>query len=90
MAVAAVHRIRAGCERLAFPPAVGRVAGHFAVDHVGGDRQHALGMRRAAIGRVLAELLHEARHEVRSDAVHEVHCCRIAGWALCSHCHLYL
>ena len=72
MAVAAVHRVRARCEGFPLAPAVGRVAGRLAVDHVRRDRQHALRMRCAAIGRVLAELLHEARHEVRRDAVHPV------------------
>ena len=29
-------------------------------------------MRRAPIGRVLTELLHEPRHELRSDPVHPI------------------
>ena len=72
MAVAAAHRVRARCERLPFPPAVGRGAGRLAIDHVRRDGQHALGMRGAAIGGVLAELLHEAGHEVCGDAVHPI------------------
>ena len=42
MAVAAVHRVSARREGFALPPAVGRVAGVLAVDHVRRDRQHAL------------------------------------------------
>ena len=45
MAVAAVHRVGAGPERLALAAAVRRVAGRLAVDHVRRDRQHALGVR---------------------------------------------
>ena len=72
MAVAAVHRVGARTERLALAAAVRRVAGMLAVDHVRRDRQHALGMRRIAIGRMLADLLHEARDEVGRDAVHPI------------------
>ena len=72
MAVAAVHRIGAGPERFPLAAAVGRVAGHFAVDDVRRDRQHALGVSGVAIGRMLADLLHEAGDEVRRDAVHPV------------------
>ena len=72
VAVAAVHRIRARAERLALAAAVGRIAGVLAVDHVGGDRQHALRMRCIAIGRVLADLLHETRDKIRGDAVHPI------------------
>ena len=72
MAVAAVHRVRAGCEGLPPAPSVGRVPGRLAVDHVRGDCQHALRVRRAAVGRMLAELFHEARHEIPRDAVHPI------------------
>ena len=51
--VAAVHRVGAGRERLAGAAAVRGVAGVLAVDHVGGDRQHRLGVHGVAVGRVL-------------------------------------
>ena len=69
MGVAPVHRIGARRERLALAPAVGRVAGVLAVDHVRGDGQHRLGVGGAAIGRVLADLGHEARDQVDGDVV---------------------
>ena len=55
-------------------PCAGRRAYYrlLAIDHVRRDRQHALGMRRAAVGRVLADLLHELRDDVRRDAVDAV------------------
>ena len=60
MAVAPVHRVGARAERLALAAAVRRVAGRLAVDDVGGDGQHGLRVRGVAIGRVLADLRHEA------------------------------
>src|SRR6516225_3083747 len=64
MAVATMHRIGARRERLALAAPVGRVAGRLAVHDVGRDRQHALGMGRATIGRMLADLAHEARDDL--------------------------
>ena len=72
MAVAAVHRIGARSEWLALATAVGGITGMLAIDDVRRDRQHALGMRRSAIGLVLADLLHELRDKVGSDAVDPV------------------
>src|SRR3954469_20538241 len=72
MAVTSMHRIGAGPERLALAAAVRRVAGGLAVDDVGGNGQHALSVSGVAIGPMLADLLHEARHELRSDAVHPI------------------
>src|SRR6516164_6843379 len=69
MAVAAMHRIRARAERLALPASVRRVARRLAVDDVRSDGQHALRMRRVPIGRVLADLLHEAGHDGRGDLI---------------------
>ena len=60
MAVASVHRIGTRGEGLALAPAIGRAAGMFAVDDVGGDRQHRLRVHRIAIGGMLADLAHEA------------------------------
>ena len=72
MAVAPVHRVGARPERLALAPPVGRVSGRLAVHHVRRDGQHALGVDRVAIGRMLADLLHEARDEVGGDRVDPV------------------
>src|SRR5215203_6213579 len=72
MAVTSMHWIGAGPERFALAATVRRVAGGLAVDDVGGNGQHALSVRGVAIGRMLADLLHEARHELRSDAVHPI------------------
>ena len=60
MAIAAMHRVGAWPERLALAPAVRRIAGRLAVDDIGRDRQHALRVNGVAIGRMLAELVHEA------------------------------
>ena len=62
MAVAAVHRIGARGERLTLAAAVRRIARRFAVHHVRGDGEDALGMRCVAIGRMLADLLLVRRH----------------------------
>ena len=70
MAVAPVHRVGARREWLALAAAVRRVAGRLAVDDVGGDGQHRLRVHRVAIGRVLADLGHEARDQVGGDVVH--------------------
>ena len=72
MAVAPMHRIGARPERFALAASVRRVAGRFAVDDVRGDRQHALGVRRIPVGRMLADLLHEARDEVGGYLIHAV------------------
>src|SRR6516225_5116487 len=69
MAVAAMHRIGTGREGLALAAPVRGAARRLAVDHVGRDRQHALSMGRPAIGRVLADLLHEASDDLRGDGV---------------------
>ena len=69
MAVTTVHRIGARCEGLAGLAAVRRVAGVLAVDDVARDGQDRLRVNRVAVGRVLAELLHEDRDEVHRDAV---------------------
>ena len=69
MAVAPVHRVGARCERLAGLAAIRGVASVLAVDDIAGDGQNRLGVHRAAIGRVLADLLHEGGDEVGGDAV---------------------
>src|SRR4051812_13652176 len=53
MRVAALHRIGPGCEGLAAPAAIRRVAGGFAIYDVGGNRQNGLGVEGVAISRVL-------------------------------------
>ena len=53
---AVVHRVRTGRKRLAFFTAVGRAAGLFAVNHIGGNRQRRQRMNRAAVSRGFAKL----------------------------------
>src|SRR5215831_5669372 len=72
MAVAAMHRIGTRSERLTLPAPVRGVSGGLAVHNVGGNRQHALGVRRVAIGRMLADLPHEAGDDVRRDLIYAV------------------
>src|SRR5262249_20058376 len=72
MAVTAVHRIGARCEWFALAPAIRRISGCFAVDHIGCDGQNALRMSRAAIGRMFADLLHEPRDDIAGNTVDAV------------------
>src|SRR5262249_4927133 len=72
MAVAAMHGISAWPERLTLPAPVRRVTGGFAVDDVGGNREHALSVRRIPIGRVFAYFSHEAGDDVRRDLINAV------------------
>src|SRR5215472_18752167 len=72
MIVAAVHGVGSGRKRFAFASAVGRVSGCLAVNDVGGDGQHALGMRRIAIGRMFANFLHKLGDDVGSNTVDAV------------------
>ena len=69
MAVAPMHRVGAGTERLALAPSVRSISGGLAVDDIGRDRQHALSVRRVPVGRMLADLLHEAGHHAGGDLI---------------------
>ena len=71
MIVPTVHRVGTRGEGLALPPAIRRIAGMLAVDDIRRDGENGLGMYRIAIGRVLADLGHEARHQIRGDVVHQ-------------------
>src|SRR4051794_2011041 len=72
MAVASMHGVGAGSERFTLPPSVGGVSGGFAVDDIGSDREHALGVRRVPVGRMFADLLHEACDEADGDLIDPV------------------
>src|SRR5271167_2132272 len=72
MAVPAMHWISTWSERLALPAPVRGVAGGLAVDDVGGNREHALSVRRVPIGRVFANFPHEAGDDVRRDLINAV------------------
>ena len=69
MAVPAVHRIGARPERLALAATVRGVSRSLAVHDIGGDGEHALRVRRVSIGRVLADLLHEAGDDAGRDLI---------------------
>src|SRR4051794_7286340 len=69
MTVASVHRVGAGSKWLAFAASVRRVPGVLSVDNVRSDGQHALRMRRVAIGRMLANLVHESGDDIRCYGV---------------------
>ena len=70
--VAARHRVRARRERLALAAAVRRVAGLFAVHHVGGDGQDGQGVDCTAIQWVLFQRLIELLDLLAGDGVHAV------------------
>ncbi len=69
MIVATVHRIGARPERFAFPASVRGITRSLPVHHIGGDREHALGVCRVSIGWVLAYLLHEAGNQAGRDQI---------------------
>src|SRR5258708_39566114 len=72
MAVAAVHRVGAWPKRLALASSVRRVAGRLAIHDVRRDGEHALRMGRATVGRMLAQLLHEAGDELGGNGIDPV------------------
>src|SRR4030095_2538275 len=70
--VPAMHRIGSGRERFAVPPAIGRVTGALAVDHVRRDRQNRLGMEGVSISWILAQLVHESAYHPGGKVIHAV------------------
>src|SRR4030095_5313399 len=70
--VPAMHRIGSGRERFAVPPAIGRVTGALAVDHVRSDRQNRLGMEGVTISWILAQLVHESAYKPGGKVIHAV------------------
>ena len=69
MAIAPVHGVGAGRKWLSLAAPVRCVAGRFAVDHIGRDCEHRLGVQCVAIGREFAQLVHEGADQPRGEIV---------------------
>src|ERR1700730_2892362 len=72
VAVSPMHRICAWPERLALSAAIGSISRSPAVHHVRSDSEHALGVRRVAVGRVFSYFSHEACDDVRRNFIDAV------------------
>src|SRR3569623_1356885 len=72
MAVPTVHRVRARPERLALAAAVRSISSSLAVNDIRSNGEHALCVRRIAVGWVLSYLPHEAGDDVRRDLINAV------------------
>ena len=67
-----MHGIGTRGEGFAGAASIGGVAGLFAVNHVGGDREHRLRDHALAVGRLLTELGHEGFHAPAREGIHPV------------------
>src|SRR4051794_37795799 len=64
-----MHRICAGCKRLAQTSSIRRVTRALAINNVRRDRQDRLGMYGVAVSWVLSQLAHESCHQPGSQLI---------------------